>query len=67
MDDYIDRLFSYLEADRLRTFSYGHVIPRDNLTAAPILTGIHDVELDFTYGKRNDEKMVGQIIRKRYM
>ena len=60
MDDYVSRLFSYLDADRLKTFSYGHVIPKDNLTAAPISTGILDVELDFTYSKRSDEKMVGE-------
>jgi chromosome transmission fidelity protein 1 len=58
MDDYAHRLFSYLEPDQLRTFSYGHVIPKENLMAAPISKGILDCEFDFTFDKRNSETMV---------
>ncbi|KAL1953038.1 hypothetical protein VTO42DRAFT_3747 [Malbranchea cinnamomea] len=58
MEDYADHLFSYLEPGRLRMFSYGHVIPKDNLMAAPILKGLLETELDFTYGKRDSENML---------
>ncbi|OJD19876.1 hypothetical protein AJ78_00236 [Emergomyces pasteurianus Ep9510] len=58
MQDYADHLFPYLDPDQLRTFSYGHVIPPDNLTAIPVSRGAFNTEFDFTYGKRNDESMV---------
>ncbi|PGH00460.1 chromosome transmission fidelity protein 1 [Blastomyces parvus] len=58
MDDYAEHLFPYLDADRLKTFSYGHVIPPDNLTAIPVSKGAFNTEFDFTYGKRNDESMI---------
>lgn len=58
MEDYAEHLFPYLEPERLRTFSYGHVIPKDNLMAAPISKGVLDTEFDFTYGKRDSERMV---------
>ncbi|EEQ90245.2 chromosome transmission fidelity protein 1 [Blastomyces dermatitidis ER-3] len=58
MDDYVEHLFPYLNADRLKTFSYGHVIPPDNLTAIPVSKGAFNTEFDFTYGKRNDENMI---------
>ena len=61
MEDYAEHLFSYLEPGRLRTFSYGHVIPKDNLMAAKISKGVLDTEFDFTYGKRDSEKMVGKV------
>lgn len=58
MEDYANHLFPYLGANRLKTFSYGHVIPPDNLTAIPVSKGAFNTEFDFTYGKRNDESMV---------
>ncbi|OJD24952.1 hypothetical protein ACJ73_03679 [Blastomyces percursus] len=58
MEDYAEHLFPYLDADRLKTFSYGHVIPPDNLTAIPVSKGAFNTEFDFTYGKRNDENMI---------
>ncbi|KKZ66432.1 chromosome transmission fidelity protein 1 [[Emmonsia] crescens] len=58
MEDYANHLFPYLDANRLKTFSYGHVIPPDNLTAIPVSKGAFNTEFDFTYGKRNDESMI---------
>ena len=51
MSDYMQHLFPYLPAERTRTLSCGHVIPKENLLAAPI-TQFDGVDLDFTYSKR---------------
>ncbi|EEH39578.2 60S ribosomal protein L28 [Paracoccidioides lutzii Pb01] len=58
MEDYADHLFPYLSSERLRTYSYGHVIPSDNLTAMPVTKGAFNTEFDFTYAKRNDESLI---------
>ncbi|EDN06975.1 conserved hypothetical protein [Histoplasma mississippiense (nom. inval.)] len=47
-----------LAGGRLETFSFGHVIPPDNLAAIPVVRGTCNTEFDFTYGKRNDESMI---------
>lgn len=54
----MNHLFSYIPPDRLSTFSYGHVIPKGNLTVQPIVNGIVNSEFDFTYEKRGALKMV---------
>lgn len=61
MSDYRDYLFSYLPADRLRTFSFGHVVPPENLFAQSVSTGPSGVELDFTFEKRKSEKMLAEL------
>ncbi|KIX01052.1 uncharacterized protein Z518_10118 [Rhinocladiella mackenziei CBS 650.93] len=58
MTDYSDYLFSYLEKDRLRTFSFGHVVPASHLFAQAVVNGPSNVEFDFTYEKRASEKMI---------
>jgi chromosome transmission fidelity protein 1 len=58
MSDYVTHLFSYLPPERLGTFSYGHVIPHTNLVAQSLTQGLLGSEFDFTYEKRNSEKMV---------
>ncbi|EEP82102.1 hypothetical protein UREG_06967 [Uncinocarpus reesii 1704] len=58
MTDYSDHLFSYLPPEKLRTFSYGHVIPTENLTARPISRGIGNTEFDFTFEKRKSSDMM---------
>ncbi|QSS60911.1 DEAD_2 domain-containing protein [Histoplasma capsulatum] len=58
MEDYAEHLFPYLDTGRLETFSFGHVIPPDNLAAIPVVRGTCNTEFDFTYGKRNDESMI---------
>jgi len=61
MSDYADYLFSYVPPSRFDTFSYGHVIPPEHLTARSLVRGILDSEFDFTYETRNSEAMVGYI------
>jgi hypothetical protein len=58
MSDYADHLFSYVPTDRLETFSFGHVIPPENLTALTLAEGVLGSEFNFTYDHRRSEKMV---------
>ncbi|KAL1962787.1 hypothetical protein VTN77DRAFT_9156 [Rasamsonia byssochlamydoides] len=67
MSDYADHLFSYVPTDRLQTFSFGHVIPLENLTAQTLARGILGTEFNFTYDSRHSEQMItdlGQTIAK---
>ncbi|KAI9373236.1 helicase C-terminal domain-containing protein [Aspergillus egyptiacus] len=58
MSDYINHLFSYVPEARLDTFSYGHVIPPENLTAHTLHQGVSGCEFDFTYEGRDSEKTI---------
>ncbi|RLM01804.1 ATP-dependent DNA helicase chl1 [Aspergillus turcosus] len=58
MSDYRNLLFSYIAPSRLDTFSYGHVIPPENLTAHTLVSGVLGSEFDFTYDSRDSEKMI---------
>lgn len=58
MTDYMHHLFSYVPSDRLGTFSYGHVIPSENLIVHPLAKGVLGTQFDFTYEARNSEKLV---------
>lgn len=63
MTDYMDHLFSYVPSSRLDTFSYGHVIPSENLIMHTLAKGVHGSDLDFSYESRDSEKMVGNTTR----
>lgn len=67
MTDYVNHLFSYVPPDRLETFSYGHVIPPENLTALSLVKGVLGSEFNFTYESRDSEKMVGLYILLCYL
>ncbi|PLB39372.1 DNA helicase [Aspergillus candidus] len=58
MTDYMHHLFSYVPSDRLGTFSYGHVIPSENLIVHSLAKGVLGTQLDFTYEARNSEKLI---------
>ena len=58
MTDYVNHLFSYVPPSRMDTFSYGHVIPPENLMALSLPKGVGGLDFDFTYETRNSEKMV---------
>ncbi|KAL2788349.1 helicase C-terminal domain-containing protein [Aspergillus keveii] len=58
MSDYMNHLFSYVPRDRLDTFSYGHVIPSENLTAHILARGVSGAEFDFTFDGRDSEKTI---------
>lgn len=61
MDDYVDHLLSYVPREKVKTFTYGHVIPKDNLIAIPVARGMDNVEFNFTFDQRQSEKMVCNI------
>ncbi|KAL4792303.1 helicase C-terminal domain-containing protein [Aspergillus venezuelensis] len=58
MSEYMNHLFSYVPKERVNTFSYGHVIPPENLTAHNLVRGALGSEFDFTYEGRDSEKMI---------
>lgn len=58
MDDYIRHLFAYVDPARLKTFSCGHIIPKENLIALPVAKGPGGMDFDFTYDKRNSPAMI---------
>ncbi len=58
MDDYIRHLFAYVHPDRLKLWSCGHIIPRDNLIVWPVARSSNNVYFDFTYSKRNSLVMI---------
>ena len=58
MDDYIRHLFPYLAPERLKTWSCGHIIPKDNLLVWPVAEASNGIELDFTYNKRNSQILI---------
>ncbi|RAH83000.1 ATP-dependent DNA helicase-like protein [Aspergillus japonicus CBS 114.51] len=58
MADYMNHLFSYVPSERIDTFSYGHVIPSENLTVHTLGRGVQGLNLEFTYGSRNFEAMI---------
>jgi chromosome transmission fidelity protein 1 len=65
MSDYADYLFSYLPQGRLETFSFGHVIPKENIYVGVIAKGTGGLEFDFTFGKRSKYAMIvelGQVL-----
>lgn len=58
MDDYIRHLFAYVHPDRLKLWSCGHIMPKENLIVWPLTRSSNDVALDFTYSKRNLPVMI---------
>ncbi len=53
MDDYIRHLFAYVHPDRLKLWSCGHIMPKENLIVWPLTRSSCDVAFDFTHSKRN--------------
>ncbi|KAF3908903.1 hypothetical protein AA313_de0207043 [Arthrobotrys entomopaga] len=61
MSDYINHLFPYLPSERLRMISCGHVIPKENMLAMTVPTGITGQEFEFTFEKRNGTKLIMEL------
>jgi chromosome transmission fidelity protein 1 len=55
--DYLEYLLPYLSQDQIKLFSCGHVIPPQNLSVQVIPNG-PNYSFNFTFDKRNDEKMI---------
>ena len=58
MDDYTKHLFPYVMPERLRVWSCGHIIPKENLIALPVSKGLGDIDFDFTFEKRNTPTLI---------
>ena len=63
MSDYRNYLFSYLPVGKLQTYSFGHIVPPQNLCVQPIILGTTRVEFDFTFDKRNSHEMIFELGR----
>ena len=61
MDEYRNHLFRYLEPKRIRTFSCGHIIPKENLLVRSVIKGPGKVDLDFTFEKRKSPATVDSL------
>ena len=58
MDDYVQHLFAYVDFDRVKTWSCGHIIPKENLMVWPVAKGSKGVDFDFTYERRNSAGVI---------
>ena len=58
MDDYVRNLFPYLPAERLKTWSCGHIIPKENLIVWPVVKASGGIDFDFTYEKRSSTTVI---------
>lgn len=58
MSDYSDQLFPYLESAKLKTYSFGHIIDKDNVLVKPLAKGRSGIEFDFTWQNRQSRSMV---------
>lgn len=63
MADWSEQLFSYVEPDRLKTFSFGHVIDKSNVLVQPLCKGSNNIEFDFTFNNRRSERMLVELGR----
>ncbi|KAF9073981.1 helicase C-terminal domain-containing protein [Rhodocollybia butyracea] len=65
ISDVQNQLFPYVPAERLTSFSCGHIIPPENVLTLAVTKGPSGKELDFRAGKQNDSGVLadlGQII-----
>ncbi|KAI0366702.1 DNA repair helicase [Pilatotrama ljubarskyi] len=61
IEDVVNQLFSNLPAERLSTFSCGHVIPASNLQTLVLKKGPRGGELQFKYQQRGDESLIAEL------
>lgn len=61
MDDYVRHLFAYVNPDRLKLWSCGHIIPKDNLVVWPVARGPSGLDIEFTYSKRNSPATIDEL------
>ncbi|KAA8909788.1 helicase C-terminal domain-containing protein [Sphaerosporella brunnea] len=63
MREYVTHLFPYLPMEKIRTLSCGHVIPKENLLASPLVKGPTGREFEFTFNKRMDTDLIEELGR----
>lgn len=62
MSDFSSQLFSYLPAERLKTFSCGHVIPQKNLQTLVLTQGPRKTDLLWKFDKQGNKEMVRPLL-----
>ena len=58
MSDWSQELFPYLDSQRLKTYSFDHIIAPSNVLVKSLETGPSGVPFDFKFGNRNSEQML---------
>ncbi|KAJ3002330.1 hypothetical protein NUW54_g5905 [Trametes sanguinea] len=61
IEDVVNQLFTALPAERLSTFSCGHIIPATNLKTIVLKKGPRGGDLQFKYQQRSDEKLMSEL------
>ncbi|KAI9068626.1 DNA repair helicase [Trametes sanguinea] len=61
IEDVVNQLFTALPAERLSTFSCGHIIPASNLKTLVLKKGPRGGDLQFKYQQRSDEKLMSEL------
>ncbi|KDR82649.1 hypothetical protein GALMADRAFT_57427 [Galerina marginata CBS 339.88] len=61
ISDVVNQLFSYLPAEKIATFSCGHIIPEENLQTLVVSKGPSGVELEFKADRQSDPAMIAQL------
>lgn len=56
-------LFPYVDPERLKTWSCGHIVPKENLIVIPVAKGPKNVDFDFTYERRNTPTVIDALGR----
>ncbi|KAL9000822.1 MAG: hypothetical protein Q9169_000576 [Polycauliona sp. 2 TL-2023] len=58
MDDYARHLFAYVATERLRTWSCGHIVPKENLFVRSVSQTCDSIDLEFSFTKRKSVPLV---------
>ncbi|ODV96354.1 hypothetical protein PACTADRAFT_41907 [Pachysolen tannophilus NRRL Y-2460] len=58
MEDYEHYLFPYIDKQKILKFSCDHIIPDDNLKVFSVGKSCNGLPFEFTFDKRNDNKMI---------
>lgn len=56
IDDYTNYLFPFIEESKVKKFSCGHIIPKENLDV--FVVGSNTKDFEFSFDKRNDTDMI---------
>ena len=59
-EDYYNYLFPYIDTQRIKKFTCGHIIPKENLEVF-LVEGSEGYDFEFSFEKRNDTKMIVEL------
>ncbi|CAL1712032.1 unnamed protein product [Somion occarium] len=61
ISDVTNQLFTWLSAEKLTTFSCGHIIPASNLQTLVVKKGPRGGDLQFKFDRRNDQALLAEL------